>query len=214
MKRKLQLAAILLTLGAILAGTAVAASSPGVVTDSAIRVGLSTAVLRGAVNPNGAPTSYQFQFGLTTAYGLTSAAGLAGGGGKPIQVRESATGLIPGTVYPLPAGCPQQVRHLARSRQDLQDRRPPAARRGHGTGDRPRSFGRDAHRGRQSQRSDHALVVRIRPHHVLWPADDGRNGPGRRSDDRLSDGAGPRVGHHVPLPTRRPARGLGVRRRE
>ncbi len=99
MKRKLQLAAILLTLGAILAGTAVAASSPGVVTDSAIRVGLSTAVLRGAVNPNGAPTSYQFQFGLTTAYGLTSAAGLAGGGGKPIQVRESATGLIPGTVY-------------------------------------------------------------------------------------------------------------------
>lgn len=99
MKRTLQVVTVVLALGAIGAEIAVAASSPGVVTRSAIRVSSSGALLRGTVNPNGASTSYEFQLGLTTAYGTTTHERGAGAGRKPIAVQASATGLIPGTVY-------------------------------------------------------------------------------------------------------------------
>jgi hypothetical protein len=78
---------------------AAAASSPSVVTGSASSVGQTSAVLHGTVNPNGRSTSYFFQWGLTTAYGVNGKPLSAGSGTEPVSVHESATGLIPGTVY-------------------------------------------------------------------------------------------------------------------
>ena len=99
MNRKLKLLTAFLATSAALAGVAVAASSPAISTGATSSVTASSAVLHGTVNPNGATTHYQFQWGLTTAYGLTSALKSAGGGTKSVAVTTTADHLIPGTVY-------------------------------------------------------------------------------------------------------------------
>lgn len=81
------------------AGTAAAASSPTVATGSVSKVAQRSALLHGSVNPNGAKTTYVFQWGLTTAYGSQSASHSAGSGKRGVKVSGSATSLIPGTVY-------------------------------------------------------------------------------------------------------------------
>lgn len=98
MKGPVRLVAVCVGIAAFV-GVANAASSPGVVTRSAAQITASTAILRGSVNPNGAPTGYEFQWGLTTAYGSTSAPRDAGAGTKPVAVQVRAAGLTPGTVY-------------------------------------------------------------------------------------------------------------------
>ena len=82
-----------------LAAIAVAASSPTVATGDHSNVTDNTAVLHGAINPNGASTTYYFQWGLNTAYGVNSVAHSAGHGTKPVAVATTASGLIPGTTY-------------------------------------------------------------------------------------------------------------------
>jgi hypothetical protein len=84
---------------AFTSGVAAAASTPAVVTGSASSVGETIAVLNGTVNPEGSTTSYQFQWGLTTAYGSASAAHSAGKGTKVVSVATTAGGLVPGSVY-------------------------------------------------------------------------------------------------------------------
>ncbi len=91
-------AATLLTV-LVVAAAAVAASSPAVKTGSHSGVTDTSAVLHGTVNPNGAATTYYFQWGLTTVYGLQSTAHPAGHGTKAGSVSTTATGLIPGTSY-------------------------------------------------------------------------------------------------------------------
>jgi phosphodiesterase/alkaline phosphatase D-like protein len=99
MKPKLKvLVAVVAATGSI-AGVAAAASSPSVVTGSTSAVKQGSAVLHGAVNPNGRSTTYFFQWGLTTAYGAVSAAHSAGGGTKNVAVKTTASQLIPGTRY-------------------------------------------------------------------------------------------------------------------
>jgi ureidoglycolate hydrolase len=88
-----------LALGAVLATGALAASSPAVVTTSATHVGQTSAVLNGTVNPNGSSTTYEFQWGLTASYGATGKAHSAGAGVKAVAVHDTASGLIPGTIY-------------------------------------------------------------------------------------------------------------------
>ncbi|HUZ29629.1 MAG TPA: hypothetical protein VMU90_10335 [Solirubrobacteraceae bacterium] len=88
-----------LALGAALATGALAASSPTVVTSSATHVGQTSAVLNGTVNPNGSSTTYFFQWGLTNAYGVNGKAHAAGSGTKAVTVHDTASPLIPGTVY-------------------------------------------------------------------------------------------------------------------
>jgi phosphodiesterase/alkaline phosphatase D-like protein len=83
----------------VLTAVAVAASSPTVTTGTHSHVTDSSAVLHGAVNPNGKATTYFFQWGLTTEYGVNSVAHSAGHGTKSVAVTTSATGLIPGTTY-------------------------------------------------------------------------------------------------------------------
>jgi hypothetical protein len=99
MNRTLKLLLGLLAVGAMLAGVAVAASSPSVTTGSATSVKTTSAVLNGTVNPNGSTTDYVFSWGLNTAYGFSSSAKSAGSGTKPVAVARTATNLIPGTVY-------------------------------------------------------------------------------------------------------------------
>lgn len=60
-----------------------------------------TATLIGAVNPNGESSTYQFEYGTTTAYGSVSPAKPAdvGAGRVPVTVRQTLTGLKDGTTY-------------------------------------------------------------------------------------------------------------------
>lgn len=61
----------------------------------------TTATLNAGVNPNGAATSYQFEYGTTTAYGkVAPASAKAIGSGKTeVAVSEPITGLAPNTTY-------------------------------------------------------------------------------------------------------------------
>jgi hypothetical protein len=99
MKRKLELVAAVLGSSAAIAGVAVAASSPSVVTGKASHIGQHGAVLNGTVNPNGSSTTYFFQWGLTNAYGVNGKPHSAGAGTVARAVAETAAGLIPGTTY-------------------------------------------------------------------------------------------------------------------
>ena len=101
MKRTLALLvpAALVSVVLIVAAVAIAASSPTVTTGSRSHVADTSAVLHGAVNPNGSATTYYFQWGVTTAYGLQSVERSAGHGTRPVAVSTSASALIPGTIY-------------------------------------------------------------------------------------------------------------------
>jgi hypothetical protein len=99
MKRKLEVTAAGLAASAVFAAPAVAASSPAVVTGGTSSVGQNSAVLHGTVNPNGSSSTYFLQWGLTNGYGDTGKPLSAGSGTQPVAVHETATGLIPGTVY-------------------------------------------------------------------------------------------------------------------
>jgi phosphodiesterase/alkaline phosphatase D-like protein len=88
-----------LVLGALVPAVALAASSPTVQTGTATNVTTGSAVLTGTVNPNGAPTGYSFNFGTSTALGATTTSQRAGHGTKPVDVKQSISGLIPGTTY-------------------------------------------------------------------------------------------------------------------
>ncbi|HEX7245626.1 MAG TPA: S53 family peptidase [Solirubrobacterales bacterium] len=58
--------------------------------------------LSGTVNPDGLATSYQFEYGLTTAYGsaIPVSAKEVGSGKTPVEVSQTiASGLKPGSVY-------------------------------------------------------------------------------------------------------------------
>jgi hypothetical protein len=57
------------------------------------------ATLTGSVDPKGAPTSYRFDYGTTTAYGRTTAAAGAGSGSGSVAVGAPVIGLAPATTY-------------------------------------------------------------------------------------------------------------------
>lgn len=78
----------LTTLGAPLATTGQAAG----VADTA-------ATLQGAVNPEGEPTTYYFNYGTSSAYGQRTPETAAAAGTGNVPVSSPVTGLSPGTVY-------------------------------------------------------------------------------------------------------------------
>jgi len=99
-KAKLSILAFLAAaLAATTAAVALAATSPGVITGGATDKTITSAVLHGTINPNGAPTSYVFEWGPTSAYVASSPSNSAGHGTKNVSVRTKVDGLIPGTVY-------------------------------------------------------------------------------------------------------------------
>jgi len=101
MNSKLKLLMFVTGAGALFVAVAVAvaASSPSVQTRPATDVQETSAVLRGTVNPNGSSTRFQFQWGLTNAYGLSSRFGSAGHGTTSVAVHAGIGHLLPGTVY-------------------------------------------------------------------------------------------------------------------
>ena len=87
-------------------GIAVIASAgtpagPAVVTSAAASVTGNSATLNGTVNPEGLPATYQFQYGLTTAYGSLAPAfqQSAGSGNVALAYGFALSGLSPGTTY-------------------------------------------------------------------------------------------------------------------
>jgi hypothetical protein len=78
--------------------TAQAATAPAVVTGGAANVAQQTARLTGTVNPNGDTTTFQFQYGTTSAYGSVTPEQKLGGTGKK-TVTADVAGLAPATTY-------------------------------------------------------------------------------------------------------------------
>lgn len=83
---------------ALAAGNA-PATPPSVSTGNATNIQSTSAVVNGAVNPNGKATSYAFQWGTTTSYGHETQITSAGAGTSFTSVNASLTGLRPGTTY-------------------------------------------------------------------------------------------------------------------
>src|SRR6516165_7263316 len=99
MHTKLKVLVSVIATSAMVGGIAAAASSPSVTTGSASSIKTTSAVLHGAVNPNGSGTSYTFQWGLTSAYGVNGASHSAGSGTTAKSASATAGGLLPGTPY-------------------------------------------------------------------------------------------------------------------
>ena len=83
--------------GALLAPTAArAAGKPAVTTGGAASVAQQTATLTGTVAPNGAPTTYYFQYGPTIVYGATTPVTPVA---AKMKVSAPVSGLAPATTY-------------------------------------------------------------------------------------------------------------------
>jgi len=59
----------------------------------------TTATLNGTVNPEGQSTTFQFDWGTTTAYGNTAGSGSAGSGSSAVGENTGLTGLTASTTY-------------------------------------------------------------------------------------------------------------------
>lgn len=73
--------------------------APSAVTGPASRVGQTSAILNGTVDPKGLPTDYYFQYGTTGTYGLQTSPAGAGSGSGNVGVHSTLTGLTKGTTY-------------------------------------------------------------------------------------------------------------------
>jgi len=82
-------------LGALALPASALAAAPTVTTGKATKITPTTAVLHGAVDPNGTATSYMFQIGPTRLYGGKTAVASAGGGSKPVRVKAPITSAAP-----------------------------------------------------------------------------------------------------------------------
>jgi hypothetical protein len=90
--------AMAFAVAALSPAAAQAATAPGVTTGGAANVAQQTARLTGSVDPNDAATTFQFQYGTTSAYGsVTPEQTIAGDGKKTITADIS--GLAPATTY-------------------------------------------------------------------------------------------------------------------
>jgi len=87
-----------LAVSMLVVAAAWAASTPAVVTGSATAVTNSGVQLNATVNPEGDTTVYNFEYGLTAAYGFFSGTGHASGT-KAVSVHETLASLYPGTLY-------------------------------------------------------------------------------------------------------------------
>jgi hypothetical protein len=76
-----------------------AATKPTVTTGGVAKLTPSTVSLLGKVNPNGAATTYLFQYGPTTLYGGLTTVTAAGGGASIVNVVADVGGLAPATTY-------------------------------------------------------------------------------------------------------------------
>jgi hypothetical protein len=87
-----------IALALVLPTAAQAATAPAVTTGGAASVAQQTARLTGTVDPNADATTYQFQYGTTSAYGAVTPEQTVGGDGKK-TVTADISGLAPATTY-------------------------------------------------------------------------------------------------------------------
>jgi hypothetical protein len=78
---------------------AMAPAAPGATTFAATGVTQYTGTLNGAVDPNGAATTYHFEYGETAGYGTSTAVLSAGSSEFGAVVAETITGLFANTTY-------------------------------------------------------------------------------------------------------------------
>jgi hypothetical protein len=97
MKGALRAVAVL-TATLALPAAAQAATAPGVTTGGAASVAQQTARLTGSVDPNGDTTTFQFQYGTTSAYGAVTPEQTIGGDGNKTFIAD-ISGLAPATTY-------------------------------------------------------------------------------------------------------------------
>jgi hypothetical protein len=95
----LALSAGALGIALVVPAGAAAATKPTVNTGGASAVEQSTATVHGAVNPQGAETTYSFQYGTTRRYGAQTAVASAGPGTKAVKVTGAISLLAPATTY-------------------------------------------------------------------------------------------------------------------
>jgi hypothetical protein len=74
-------------------------ATPSVSTGAATSLSTSTESLSGTVNPNGAATTYYFEYGTSASFGETSPVTDAGGGQMPQSVTATIGGLSAGATY-------------------------------------------------------------------------------------------------------------------
>lgn len=76
-------------------------TAPAVTTSAASGITASGATLNGSVNPEGASTTYKFDYGTTTSYGSSAPAtpGSAGSGTSAVSESQAVSGLTASTTY-------------------------------------------------------------------------------------------------------------------
>ncbi len=75
------------------------ASPPAAITGAASAITTTGATVAGSINPNGAATSYHFEYGTSVKYDQSTATASAGAGTTASGVTAPLTGLQPGTTY-------------------------------------------------------------------------------------------------------------------
>jgi hypothetical protein len=81
------------------AASAASAATPAVFTGSATQISNTKATLNGIVKAGGQPTSYAFQYGLSSAYTAQTPSHSAGSGFTNLKVKAAISKLVPGTTY-------------------------------------------------------------------------------------------------------------------
>jgi hypothetical protein len=99
MVRKLTLTSAVMLAAVVAAPAVSAAALPTVSTGGATQISQTTARLNAKVNPQGASTTYSFQYGTTTKYGASTAVAPAGSGKKSLDAIADIGGLQPVTTY-------------------------------------------------------------------------------------------------------------------
>lgn len=92
-------AALLLVLALALPAGAANPDPPAAVTAAPDAVTLTGATLKATVTPNGAATTYRFEYGTTDSYGLATSERDAGSGTDPVSAAVPVTGLTSDTTY-------------------------------------------------------------------------------------------------------------------
>jgi hypothetical protein len=88
-----------LALALVAPSLAQAASKPTVTTGTASKLAAQTVTLNGKVTPNGANTTYLFQWGTSTIYGQSTPQGTVASGAGTVPVSTDLNGLNPVTTY-------------------------------------------------------------------------------------------------------------------
>ena len=176
---------------------------PTVATLPANAITSTAATVNGTVNPNGADTSYHFEFGLTTSYGQSTSAEDAGSGNSAVNVSANLSGLQPGRDVSLPSGGDKPRRDRVRGRHDVHGLKR-GADRDHRAGRGHHPDDGDAERVHQPQRRRHGLQLRLGHHDELRSDNDDSEHP---CWDRPGHGVGRDHGAYsrddVSLPDRR-----------